>query len=146
VGSKRVVGRVRVLAAFVFLPLACTAGRGFADPPSGHEESSEARIGISDAQVAQSSDGPEGTETEPSVEAPGAELEQVEMPEGEDPKSEEPEEDLTEAELEEARETATKEDELSIPEAIAERRASEYAYTNLSLAQAEELLRERHSS
>ncbi|HYP55198.1 MAG TPA: hypothetical protein VEQ41_02700, partial [Solirubrobacterales bacterium] len=54
--------------------------------------------------------------------------------------------DPTEAELDEAREKLEREEALSTPEAVAEREASRYAYTDLLPEQAEALLRERFAA
>ncbi len=152
-GSRgEVASRVRWIVAFTLLLLACIAAPVLADSTSQRlhgafrsSGGSDSRIGISDAQVAAAAEDPGHQEADPGVEAAEVESEAGAKPQGEEAKPEEPqaEEALTEAASEEAREATKREEELSTPEAVAERLASEYAYTNLSPAQAEELLRER---
>jgi hypothetical protein len=150
-----VASRLRLFAFFALLLLGCVAAPVLAQVAStgGPASASSAtedgvHIAVADAQVASeaSVESESGAEPEqPSVQpSPGPPKESpvIQPPEGNVGEGEVGQL-LLEAQAEEAQQRAEREKFLSSPAAVAERLASEFAYTDISGAQAEEVLRDR---
>jgi len=153
-GRGSLSSRLRLVVFFSLLLLACVAAPVLAQVHStGGPTASSAiedgfRISVADAQVA--SEVPAESELGTKPEQPSAQLSPeppregpvAQPPEGNVGEGE-PGQLLPEARAEEIQQQAEREKFLASPAAVAERLASEFAYTNVSGAQAEELLRDR---